>query len=604
MNKTILLSLMLSLLTLSVSVSAKPQAVFIVEGSSLDNRASIKSIGSITSIYIAGGKLKSLMADNVNTSNLCLNGACINSFYSGGDESDPIFVNSPSNAISQSDILNWNTAFSWGNHAQAGYVTIEADPVFAAWNRHTGISITESQISDLKSYLTSESDPKVGALANGKWCKGTGAQVTCDVTPITDNSQLANGAGYLSAETLFLDKWAYLDSKPNSTANTTIDEILTAITNGTFLKSFTELDPLWSANYSALNTSWSRRDNSSYEYWNNATLNNLLNLINASWNENHADTLYAPIGTTGDNQTWNQQTADYLYYPIWNPGNFISDYAETDPIFMANFPYLDNKPNNTANFTVSSWIDEIFTTLHNGTFQTGSELTNSSEDVISAVNNYSYLNISVNASGTCEYVRNATERDLFTADVDTNTYPNVSTTDCGDGYAMRGVNNQTGAVTCTAIQDSGLAEWINMTVSEYSTTSSTAYTMMPQLSAILSPSSTYVVTCNLIISTASASTGLQLQINNTNSPLKANWIYNTQVSATTRTSYNSTSTTGPNTLNSTGSAGTNVEDTGFVQGYVVTGANPVGISFGMKSEVSSSKVVMNAGSYCRWTEIL
>ena len=37
----------------------------------------------------------------------------------------------------------------------------EFDPVFTAWDKSTGISITESQITDLGSYLTEETDPAV-----------------------------------------------------------------------------------------------------------------------------------------------------------------------------------------------------------------------------------------------------------------------------------------------------------------------------------------------------------------------------------------------------------------------------------------------------------
>jgi hypothetical protein len=35
----------------------------------------------------------------------------------------------------------------------------ETDPVFGAWNRSTGISITKSQVSDFGTYLTVETDP-------------------------------------------------------------------------------------------------------------------------------------------------------------------------------------------------------------------------------------------------------------------------------------------------------------------------------------------------------------------------------------------------------------------------------------------------------------
>jgi hypothetical protein len=37
----------------------------------------------------------------------------------------------------------------------------ETDPVFTAWDKSTGISITESQISDLGNYIETETDPSV-----------------------------------------------------------------------------------------------------------------------------------------------------------------------------------------------------------------------------------------------------------------------------------------------------------------------------------------------------------------------------------------------------------------------------------------------------------
>ena len=38
-------------------------------------------------------------------------------------ESDPVFSASASAGITNSDISNWNTAYGWGNHATAGYIT-------------------------------------------------------------------------------------------------------------------------------------------------------------------------------------------------------------------------------------------------------------------------------------------------------------------------------------------------------------------------------------------------------------------------------------------------------------------------------------------------
>ena len=42
-------------------------------------------------------------------------------------ETDPIFSQSPSSGILNSNITNWNSAYSWGNHATAGYLTSETD---------------------------------------------------------------------------------------------------------------------------------------------------------------------------------------------------------------------------------------------------------------------------------------------------------------------------------------------------------------------------------------------------------------------------------------------------------------------------------------------
>ncbi len=49
-------------------------------------------------------------------------------------ESDPIFALHPASSIYNWDINNWNTAYFWGNHAEAGYLTnfTETDPLFYA----------------------------------------------------------------------------------------------------------------------------------------------------------------------------------------------------------------------------------------------------------------------------------------------------------------------------------------------------------------------------------------------------------------------------------------------------------------------------------------
>lgn len=49
-------------------------------------------------------------------------------------ETDPVFTASPAAGITNTKITNWDTAYSWGNHASAGYLTsyTETDPVYVA----------------------------------------------------------------------------------------------------------------------------------------------------------------------------------------------------------------------------------------------------------------------------------------------------------------------------------------------------------------------------------------------------------------------------------------------------------------------------------------
>jgi hypothetical protein len=50
----------------------------------------------------------------------------------GFSEVDPVFGASVASTLVPLDILNWNAAFGWGDHAAAGYLTAETDPVWTA----------------------------------------------------------------------------------------------------------------------------------------------------------------------------------------------------------------------------------------------------------------------------------------------------------------------------------------------------------------------------------------------------------------------------------------------------------------------------------------
>jgi hypothetical protein len=53
----------------------------------------------------------------------------------GGTETDPVFSASPAASITTTQKTNWDTAYSWGNHAAAGYLTAEADTLNSVTTR-------------------------------------------------------------------------------------------------------------------------------------------------------------------------------------------------------------------------------------------------------------------------------------------------------------------------------------------------------------------------------------------------------------------------------------------------------------------------------------
>lgn len=74
-----------------------------------------------------------------------------------GSESDPVFTASPASDITNTNITNWNSAYDWGNHASAGYLTAaslsETDPLFSA---SPSFGITNDNLSTWNGLVSSQ----------------------------------------------------------------------------------------------------------------------------------------------------------------------------------------------------------------------------------------------------------------------------------------------------------------------------------------------------------------------------------------------------------------------------------------------------------------
>jgi len=103
-------------------------------------------------------------------------------------ESDPVFSNSNVATVTSDQVDNWDTAYGWGNHTEAGYLTEESDPVYLASN---AANVNATRISDWDTaygwgnhanvgYLTVETDPIAGALTGIIVGNGTGVEATTD----------------------------------------------------------------------------------------------------------------------------------------------------------------------------------------------------------------------------------------------------------------------------------------------------------------------------------------------------------------------------------------------------------------------------------------
>ncbi|MDD5750691.1 MAG: hypothetical protein PHU56_03535 [Candidatus Pacebacteria bacterium] len=104
---------------------------------------------------------------------LCIAGDCKTSWDSVASETDPTV---PANvkAITSTNITNWNTAYGWGDHATAGYLTSASS---LAWSKLTGLP---------------------AACSSGQYVSAIGATLTCS-TPA--NSWTSSGNNIYNSNT-------------------------------------------------------------------------------------------------------------------------------------------------------------------------------------------------------------------------------------------------------------------------------------------------------------------------------------------------------------------------------------------------------------------
>lgn len=156
--------------TVKVAVADLPISTAVQ--SALDNKQALDA--DLTAIAALTGTLGLLKKTAANTWTLDTN-----TYLTSYTETDPVFSASAAAGITGTNISNWNTAYGWGNHASAGYLSsadigssvqaYDADLSSIAGLAGTSGFLKKTAANtwtlDTNSYLTTESDPVFTASA-------------------------------------------------------------------------------------------------------------------------------------------------------------------------------------------------------------------------------------------------------------------------------------------------------------------------------------------------------------------------------------------------------------------------------------------------------
>ena len=278
---------------------------------------------------------------------------------------DAMNTSHAANGIASTDITNWNTAYGWGNHSTAGYLTsyTETDPIFGA---HVASGITATNIANWTTaygwgnhatagYLTSftETDP-IWTAASGNYYTRTNMQTSGGSQLHFDNitNRPTTLAGYGITDAMNTSHAA------NGIASTDITNWNTAYGWGNhatagYLTSFTETDPIWTA----ASGNYYTRTNMQTSGGSQLHFDNITNRpttlagygITDAMNTSHAANGIASTDITNWNTAYgwgNHSTAGYL-----------TSYTETDPIFGAHVASGITATNITNWNTAYGWGD-------------------------------------------------------------------------------------------------------------------------------------------------------------------------------------------------------------------------------------------------------
>ncbi len=316
-------------------------------------------------------------------------------------ETDPVFTAHAAYDITSTQITNWDTAYGWGDHSQAGYLTSYNNEYTtgATFNGSNGI-ITFTR-NDGDTYTLNISSTLTDINVTG----GTYDDSTQTLTLNKSNGSSIDVTGFAVDTVLHTTGATFNSSDGVVTFTKNGGDTYTVDLDGRYLTSFTETDPIFTAhaayditstNIENWNTAYGWGDHSqagyltSYnnEYTTGATFNSGNGVVTFTRNDGDQFTVdldgryltsYNDEYTTGATFnsgdgviTFTRNDGDTFTVDI--DGRFLTSFTETDPIFTAHAAYDITSTQITNWDTAYGWGDHGtagYLTSYNNEYTTG-----------------------------------------------------------------------------------------------------------------------------------------------------------------------------------------------------------------------------------------
>ena len=316
-------------------------------------------------------------------------------------ETDPVFTAHAAYDITSTQITNWDTAYGWGDHSQAGYLTSYNNEYTtgATFNGSNGI-ITFTR-NDGDTYTLNISSTLTDINVTG----GTYDDSTQTLTLNKSNGSSIDVTGFAVDTVLHTTGATFNSSNGVVTFTKNGGDTYTVDLDGRYLTSFTETDPIFTAhvasditstNIENWNTAYGWGDHSqagyltSYnnEYTTGATFNSGNGVVTFTRNDGDQFTVdldgryltsYNDEYTTG--ATFNSGNGVITFtrndgdtFTVDIDGRFLTSFTETDPVFTAHAAYDITSTQITNWDTAYGWGDHGtagYLTSYNNEYTTG-----------------------------------------------------------------------------------------------------------------------------------------------------------------------------------------------------------------------------------------